>query len=343
MALFNNSKHTYYEEFSTPRDMMNKFRDIFIDQGWSLLKYETGDYSDELAVGSPTGDFCIGIKTYIKFDDSSVKGIEFQCFRTFNKERSINNQSMSIPKTNKKCKFTTQPPQSNFVIGINKGYIQVTRDHLIGCLIDDNNEARSFYVGKFLTYANQKQYALPLFAGGSTNGQSNVLVDDDTYCEPYDAANKTTSSFMFGRRITKISSTSNNFLISDYFLDFEGRWQRCGIVTTSIIDDYPSYNSNGSPQLYKNSTTFPIASFLTGETGIIDGTIKTEKIKLISNKNETTDNDSYIAGELSNLILIYDNTITNEELRTIDNEEYILFNDLFRKNSYNNNFGLRII
>lgn len=341
MALFNNSKHTYYEEFSTPRDMMNKIKDIFIEQEWILLRYETGDYSDELAVGSPTGEFCIGIKTYIHPSNSVVKGIEFQCFRTFNEERSINNQPMCIPKTNKKSEFVTQPPQSNFVTGgDNKAYIQVTRDHIIGCLIDVNNEARAFYAGKFVTYASKKQYPLPLFVGGSTNGEDRVLVDD-TYCEPYDAANRTTSSFMFGRRIIK-SVNLTTYLTTDYFLDFEGRWQRCAALTTPIIDDYPNYNANGNPE-NEYATIFPIASGLTGDIGVFFGEPRIDKIKILSNKNERTDNDSYIAGELSNLILIYDNTVFNEELRTIDGSDYILFNDLFRKNSYNNNFGIKII
>lgn len=342
MALFNNSKHTYYEEFSSPRDMMNKIKDIFVEQEWILLRYETDDYSDELAVGSPTGEFCIGIKTHISETNSAVKGIEFQCFRTFNEERSINNQPMCIPKTNKKSEFVTQPPQSNFVGDGDKAYIQITRDHIIGCLIDGRNEARAFYVGKFTTYANQKQYTLPLFVGGSNNGEDRVLVGD-TYCEPYDAANRTTSSFMFGRRIKKTSLISTVYLTSDYFLDFEGRWQRCGILTGGTIDEYPNYNADNFPTSFNKATTLPISSFLTGDRGTVDGTIRTDKIKIISNKNEVGDNDSYIAGELSNLILIYDDTVTNEELRTIDGDYYICFNDLFRKNSYNNNFAIKII
>ena len=341
MALFNNSKHTYYEEFSSPRDMMNKIKDIFIEQEWILLRYQTSDYSDELVVGSPTGEFCIGIKTYISDNNNNVKGIEFQCFRTFNEERSINNQPMCIPKTNKKTQFVTQPPQSNIVSGTNKAYIQITRDHLIGCLIDGSNEARAFYCGKFTTYANKKQYPLPLFVGGSNNGEDRVLVED-TYCEPDNAANRTTSSFMFGRRITKISSTGTNYLTTDYFLDFEGRWQRCAALTTSIIDEYPNFNANGNPE-NEHATILPIASGLTGDIGVFFGEPRIDKIKLLSNKNKTTDNDSYIAGELSNLILIYDNTIFNEELRTINGDDYICFNDLFRKNSYNNNFAIKII
>jgi hypothetical protein len=344
MALFNNSKHTYFSEFSSVKNMLAQMKVWFIEQDWILLNHETINFeTDELVVGSPTGDFCLGFRTYLSATDTTIKSFEIQSFRAYNEERSINNQPLSIPKTNKKCKFLTQPPQSSFgIFSGNKGYIQITRDHVIGNLIDNDGRARSFYAGKFTTYADSDQYQLPLFVGGSTNGQNTVLIND-TYCEPENSDTSTSSSYMFGRRIEKTSEISTTYITTDYFLDYEGRWQRCGILSNSIIDEYPQFNANSSPLNFNKSSVLPLNSFMTGFKGNIDNSIKTEKIKIISNKNEATDDDSYIAGELSNLLLLYKNTVNNEDIITINNEDYLCFNDLFRKNSYNNNWCMKII
>lgn len=341
MALISGATNTYLETTGTLNEFFFKLNNLFIDRKWGILFYEG---LEKLIVANPTGEFYLAFTGYEDFANN-IYSVEIQCFRDYDENKGIHTQRLSIPKRGyKTVDENLYPPQ--FAVGDfstnNNCYIQITDDYISGTLVDQSNkDCRAFFAGKFLTYSDSQQYNLPLFVGGSTQTEDDVVIDD-TPCEPFDAQTNTTSNYMFGRRRV---STGSNHRVSDFVLTPSGEWQRLGILTSATIDTYPDINNDAFPLNFENSSVFPIASFLTRYAGNLNNGIETENVKIFTKQrqNETT----LFLGEIPNIKTVYFDGAGSfspvESIIQIDGEDYIVFRDVFRNLGLNNYYVMKVL
>lgn len=338
MALISGAMNTYLENVTGLNQFFFSLRNIFEEQKWSILFYEG---LEDLIVGNPTGEFILAFKGYEDFLNN-IQSVEIQCFRDYDLNKSINTQSLSIPKRGfKSVDIDLYPPQFSVGNTSLNAYIQVTDDFVMGNLVDNaNSNCRAFFAGKFLSYSDSQQYNLPLFVAGDTQTEQDIEIDG-TPCEPFTATTNTTSNYMFGRR--RLVS-GGNFRVSDFLLSPAGEWQRFGILSSSSIDNYPNVNSDSFPIDFEKATVFPCASFLTQYKGNLSGENQFEKCKLFTKQND--DGTTNIVGEVPNIQLVYvddSNFLPVESNVTICGDNYIVFRDIYRNLGNQNYYAMRIV
>ena len=341
MSLITGAKNTYLE--ITTGGLTNFYNILlnrFEEQKWLILK---NDFNNKiLVVENPSGDFCLGFEGFQDVTND-VYVYNITCFIDYDDTLSLNDQRLSNPKENFKG-LTKDWYEPQIVIGdstVNlKIYLQITENYISGTLVNqENSDCRAFFGGFFDSYASRKQYNLPLFIGGCTQADDSVVITgEERQYESFTSTANTTSNYMFGRRLSNSSSDKKS---GDYLLNPFGKWER---LEHDRVDTYPNKLSTIVEFESKEASVFPINYYQNYWNGSLTGEFKTEKVKLLQRMDDF-ENGRFL-GEIPNILLLYqDNSDFRvvESTITIDNQDYIVFRDIFRSAYLHSYYLMKII
>lgn len=341
MSLIAGATYTYKESVTDNRSIITTIRNKAEEQGWNVLDYVTGTWM-HLVLKSPDGSFCLAFNELTNVA-GNVYNVELQIFKDYDINKSIHSQLLSIQKQGYKGYTENKhPPQ---LVGGDTGqtlFLQITPDYITIVLETTNGNYTTLYGGRFLSYAEKEQYDLPLFAGGSGQAEDNVIARD-TPCDSYldSLSFDTFSNFPFGRRDLP---TNSSWKSGDYFLTPDGRWQELGSGASGSVDNYPTLSTSNVPVYFQNATIFPLSALMYSTQGDFSGIPILRPVMILSQPEYLTEKTT-IMGEVFNIFKVeHSSRITDaNNTITIDNEEYFIFDDVYRDQNLNNMFALKVI
>jgi hypothetical protein len=341
MALLPDSNNTYLEFIDGDlEEFYNVLLNSFQDQKWIILK---DDFVNKiLVVRNPNNDFCLGFSGFRDFLNN-VYVYNITCFMDYDENLSLNDQRLSNPKENfkglTKDWYEPQIAFGNFTTEY-RLYLQITDKYISGTIINlDNNDCRAFFGGFFNAYASIEQYNLPLFIGGCTQADDSIIIaGEERQYEPFSSVANTTSNYMFGRRLSNSTSDKKS---GDYLLNPFGKWER---LEHDRVDTYPDKLNSIVEFKSDNASVFPISYYNNYWYGSLTGQYKTEKVRLLQQQDDFK--NGRFLGEIPNILLMYqdDNNFKPvESVISINNDQYIVFRDIFRSLYLTSYYLMKII
>jgi len=321
MSLITNTENTYLETFTNNKDFIQTVRDTAVNFcGWEEKRFLKDDRY-QLILGSKDGSCCIGL---IELTLDPVYNVEIQVFRDYDKDRDFHDQFLAIPKPNVNFNESSYQPPQIVLSGStdNKDlYLQITDNHIF-CAAIYNSTVNCCYMGYINPFSDEDQYSFPVFAGGNSQADQNITVED-TICDSFGDNNETYSNFIFGRR--------NNEYVSDWIMDESGEWNHIGDNGTN----------NTFQREYDKAIIHPMAANGYNKVfGSFDGSIVIRKPIIISQPN-SKGKVSFL-GNFKNLYIVEHNQYISEQEIEIEGIRYIVFQDCFRNTDFNNFFLLKI-
>lgn len=157
-------------------NLLETLRQFAVDNGWEVLRYVTDVENRELILkGSGyTGleEIFVGARTY-QSADADYYNLLFGVFAGYAAANPFDNQPGAI---------LTGVPAHNQRVDF---WLCCNPQRITGVLKLGTPVYESFYVGKFLPYAQPSQYPMPLVCGGALTGAAATRFSDTSHSVPY--------------------------------------------------------------------------------------------------------------------------------------------------------------
>lgn len=311
------------------RDLMLKIKVFGESLGWTTKRHLTPvDVNDnhELIMETTNG-FLLGLKE-INDDVLDVYNFELQSFTFFDNAKSFHEQSGAIPYKGingfiknsfgaKQLGLTNQPMTY---------WLNFSQDKML-IVAKIGTSYCSAYLGKFKAYGSPLQYPNPKFVGGHLSASQNINTPR------YSDNNGFNSSFIFGIADSDLGTSAYSAM--RYFVTLpDNNWEQ--LTSNSGTSTPPNIGDNSKYFNINNNKCFTYGFGFAKENAIyIKESLSNEneyKIPMII-KNDSL-KQAQSLGEFFSCGLVVGASLLPEDTFTIDAEDYIVFPDVFRNNTY---------